>query len=91
MAIVEHTNSEAQLRWLLLYPDIRGLGLGKMLMDDAIAFCRVCGYSSIFLWTEDLLEAAAQLYISKGFLLTEEKTHEIWGARLTEQRYELKL
>ncbi len=91
MAIVEHSDTSAQLRWLLLHPDIRGLGLGKILMDDAIAFCRSKDYSSIFLWTEDLLEPAAQLYKSKGFKLTEEKTHEIWGANLTEQRYELKL
>jgi N-acetylglutamate synthase-like GNAT family acetyltransferase len=91
MAIVEHTKSEAQLRWLLLLPDIRGHGLGKKLMDDAIAFCRAKDYSLIFLWTEDLLKPATQLYKSRGFVLTEEKTHEIWGAELTEQKYELKL
>jgi GNAT superfamily N-acetyltransferase len=91
MAIVEHSKTEAQLRWLLLLPDIRGHGLGKQLMDDAIKFCRLMRYSSIFLWTEDLLEPAARLYKSKGFQLTEEKTHEIWGTELTEQRYELKL
>ena len=91
MAIVEHSNSEAQLRWLLLHPDIRGQGLGKKLMDDAIEYCRAKKYSSIFLWTEDLLEPATRLYISKGFQLTEEKTHKLWGAELTEQRYDLGL
>ena len=91
MAIVEHTNDDAQLRWLLLHPDIRRQGLGKRLMDDAIAFCRACDYSTIFLWTEDLLKPATQLYRSKGFRLTEEKTHELWGTNLTEQRYELTL
>jgi N-acetylglutamate synthase-like GNAT family acetyltransferase len=91
MAIVEHSKDEAQLRWLLLHPDIRGLGLGKKLMDDAISFCQEKKYSSIFLWTEDLLEPAAKLYRSRNFKLTEEKTHEIWGMELNEQRYELKL
>ena len=91
MAIVEHTKTEAQLRWLLLHPDIRDQGLGKELVSDAISFCRSCGYSSIFLWTESILIPAAELYRSKGFLLTEENTHEIWGSMLTEQRYELKL
>jgi len=91
MAIVEHTNSKAQLRWLLLHPVIRRHGLGKKLVEEAIAFCRCCGYSSIFLWTVNLLRASAQLYKSKGFQLTQEKTHKIWGVKLTEQRYELKL
>jgi GNAT superfamily N-acetyltransferase len=91
MAIVEHSKSEAQLRWLLLHPDIRGQGLGKKLMDDAIEFCKSKNYSAIFLWTEDLLEPATKLYLSKGFILKEEKTHNLWGAILTEQRYELKL
>jgi N-acetylglutamate synthase-like GNAT family acetyltransferase len=91
MAIVEHSMSEAQLRWLLLHPNIRGIGLGKKLMDDAIAFCKANGYSLIFLWTEDLLKPATKLYKSRGFTLTEEKTHELWGMELTEQRYELKL
>ena len=91
MAIVEHSKNDAQLRWLLLHPDIRGQGLGKQLMDDAITFCKDNHYSSIFLWTEDLLEAAAQLYRSSGFLLVEEKTHKIWGTKLTEQKYILRL
>jgi GNAT superfamily N-acetyltransferase len=91
MAIVEHTNSEAQLRWFLFHPDIRGHDLGNRLMDDAIEFCRDKGYSKIFLWTENILKPAAQLYRTKGFTLTEQKTHSIWGAKFTEQRYELTL
>ena len=91
MAIVEHSTTEAQLRWLLLHPDIRGHGLGKRLIDEAIEFCRSCGYTKIFLWTEDLLIPAAKLYTSKGFKITDEKIHEIWGSVLTEQKYELKL
>ena len=89
IAIVESSKSEAQLRWLLLREDVRGHGIG--LVEEAIAFCRDCGYSSVFLWTVRGLAAAAHLYDSAGFQLTEEKTHKIWGAMLTEQRFDLKL
>ena len=91
IAIVEHSASMAQLRWLILTPEIRGYGLGKKLVDDAIAFCRECGYGSLFLWTVDLLTEARELYKSRGFILKEEKKHRIWGVDLTEQRFELHL
>ena len=46
IAIVEGSEAEAQLRWLLLRPDVRGHGIGRLLVEEAIAFCRDCGYSS---------------------------------------------
>jgi N-acetylglutamate synthase-like GNAT family acetyltransferase len=91
IAIVESSKTEAQLRWLLLCEEVRGYGIGRLLVEEAVAFCRECGYSSVFLWTVRGLSAAAHLYESAGFQLTEEKTHEIWGAMLTEQRFDLKL
>jgi ribosomal protein S18 acetylase RimI-like enzyme len=60
-------------------------------MDEAINFCKESGYSRVFLWTESSLAAAARLYDSLGFRLTEENTHELWGAVVTEQRYDLSL
>jgi N-acetylglutamate synthase-like GNAT family acetyltransferase len=91
IAIVEHSVDQAQLRWLILSPEIRGYGLGKNLVEDAIAFSRKCGYASLFLWTVDLLTTARKLYESKGFTMTEEKKHRIWGVDLVEQRFELYL
>lgn len=91
IAIVEASGQEAQLRWLLLHPDLRGLGMGRILMEDALGFCKECGYHSVYLWTERRLTAAANLYRSVGFQLTEEKTHELWGTVVTEQRYDLRL
>jgi len=91
IAIVQAAQESAQLRWLLLHPDLRGYGLGRILMEEAIRFCRKHGYRSIFLWTESRLTAAANLYRATGFQLTEEKTHELWGTVVTEQRYDLKL
>jgi GNAT superfamily N-acetyltransferase len=91
IAIVRASSEAAQLRWFLLHPDLRGRGIGKYLIGEALQFCREEGYRSIFLWTEARLEAAARLYRAVGFQLTEEKTHELWGMTVTEQRYDLRL
>ena len=91
VAIVEFSQEEAQLRWLLLHPDLRGRGLGRRLVEEAVAFAREAGYSSIFLWTVDSLPAAASLYKSAGFLEKEKVTHELWGSLVTEVKYELAL
>ena len=91
IAIVQYSETQAQLRWLIVHPDVRGIGIGRQLVEDAIRFCRQSGYSSVFLWTIDFLGAALKLYIAAGFTLTEKNTHLIWGRTLTEERYELKL
>jgi N-acetylglutamate synthase-like GNAT family acetyltransferase len=92
IAIVEASREEAQLRWLLLHPDLRGYGVGKMLVAEAINFCKQHGYASIFLWTVSSLPAAAHIYQSAGFRLTAENPPAVlWGGLVIEQRYELKL
>ncbi len=91
IAIVQASEKEAQLRWMLLTPELRGQGLGRFLVQEALEFCQAQRYASVFLWTVSLLTPATRLYQSVGFQLTEQKTHQIWGAELTEQRYDLKL
>jgi GNAT superfamily N-acetyltransferase len=91
VAVVEFSREEAQLRWLLLHPDLRGRGIGRRLVEEAVAFAREAGYSTIFLWTVDSLPAAAGLYKSVGFQETENVTHELWGSLVTEVKYELAL
>jgi GNAT superfamily N-acetyltransferase len=91
IAIVEASRAEAQLRWYLLHPDLRGYGLGRRLLETALTFCRERGYSSVFLWTVSALTAAAKRYHAAGFQLTEEQTDNLWGATVTEQRYALRL
>ena len=81
----------AMLRFFLLHPDARGRGIGHKLMNRAVAFCRKRGFKKITLWTISELTAAAHLYRAAGFVVTREKTHEIWGATRTEQEYELVL
>jgi GNAT superfamily N-acetyltransferase len=91
VAIVKVSETKAQLRWLLLDPVVRGLGLGRRLAEEAVEFSKSAGYTSIFLWTVRGLEAATGLYESLGFEEKEEKTSEIWGRTVTEVRYDLRL
>ena len=91
VAIVGLAGGTAQLRWFLVHPDARGGGLGRELLREALAFCRERGYGSVFLWTISELKAAAHLYAEAGFQRTEQKTHELWGAARTEERYDLHL
>jgi N-acetylglutamate synthase-like GNAT family acetyltransferase len=91
VAIVGLADRQAQLRWYLVHPDARGAGLGRTLLREAVAFCRERQFRSVFLWTISELKTAAQLYRDVGFTLSEEKTHQVWGAVRTEQRYDLRL
>jgi GNAT superfamily N-acetyltransferase len=91
LAIVKFSERAAQLRWLLLDPRVRGQGIGRRLVEEALDFCRDAGYSSVFLWTVNTLPVAAKLYQSVGFEPTEELTHELWGSTVTEVKYELAL
>jgi GNAT superfamily N-acetyltransferase len=90
IAIVEKSAKEAQLRWYLVDPGARGLGLGKLLMTEAIAFCEECGYESVFLWTVSALTTAAKIYRAFGFELIEQKPggHH-WGVPGVEEKYVL--
>jgi ribosomal protein S18 acetylase RimI-like enzyme len=91
IGITGQPDGTAQLRWFLVDPACRGAGIGRMLLDEAVAFCRASGFRSVFLWTVRDLEAAVHLYRAAGFGLTREETRERWGATVTEQRYDLLL
>jgi GNAT superfamily N-acetyltransferase len=92
IAIIGREEGLAQLRWFLVHPDARGAGLGRRLVDEALAFCRSAGYRSVCLWTVNGLDAAAHLYLKSGFRKTEAKPAvALWGAILSEERYDLTL
>ena len=81
----------AQLRYFLVDPDYRGIGLGSKLLNRYMDFLRACGYKASYLWTTHELRAAASLYKRFGFQLTEEKESTSFGKPLIEQRYDLLL
>ena len=91
IAIVQRPREEAQLRWFLIHPDSRGLGLGRTLLTEAVQFCKEQGYHKVFLWTIRNLTVATHLYRSCGFEKTNERIHPLWGKMVHEERYDLLL
>src|SRR5262249_51226860 len=91
IAIMEAAESEAQLRWFLVDPAMRGQGLGKRLIHEAVAFSRRSAYQRIILWTVSQLTAAAHIYTSSGFRKVEEKPGRCWGINLVEEKYQFDL
>jgi DNA-binding MarR family transcriptional regulator/ribosomal protein S18 acetylase RimI-like enzyme len=89
VAILASSRHLAQLRWFLVHPDFRGLGLGKRLLTNAINFCREKNYQTVYLMTTSMQTTAAELYKKAGFRKTGEKYLQMWGQHVYEQRYEL--
>lgn len=88
---LQHKEEGTQLRYFLIHPEYRGIGLGKKLMKLYMNFLLKGGYRSSFLWTTHELDAAGSLYKRHGFELTEEKPSTRFGKSLTEQKYEWRL
>lgn len=80
---------KAQLRWFLLHPKYRGIGLGKRLLNEAIFYCREKHYKAIFLQTTNDLEQAIGIYTKAGFIRVAEKENNSWRDDLTELEFEL--
>ena len=91
IAVVDAEADVGQLRWFLVIPEARGTGLGKRLLDEALAYGRERGFRRLFLWTFAGLDGALRLYERAGFTVTERKTDFIWGAERTEVRMDLEL
>lgn len=91
LLLMHREKDAAQLRYFILEPEYRGIGLGKKLMVLYMDWLREAGYRSSYLWTTHELEAAASLYKRYGFTLTEDKPSTSFGKPLYEQKYELSL
>ncbi|KAF1042717.1 MAG: Multidrug resistance operon repressor [Herbaspirillum frisingense] len=76
----------AHLRWFIVDDSLRGSGVGRALLERAMAFVDAHGFAT-YLWTFQGLDAARHLYEAAGFTLAEEAPGEQWGSRVVEQRF----
>ena len=91
IAVVDAGDGAGQLRWFLLVPEARGTGLGRRLLEEALAYCRERGMADVYLWTFADLADAVRLYERAGFRTSEQRSGLIWGAQRTEVRMDLRL
>lgn len=80
-----------RLRWFIVDPAHQGQGLGRRLIERAVGFCREAGHRNVHLWTFEGLDSARALYEGVGFVLSEERQSDKWGAAPNEQRFDLNL
>jgi DNA-binding MarR family transcriptional regulator len=89
--LVRKTDDIGKLRLLLVEPSARGLGLGKLLVEDCIGFARDAGYRRMTLWTNDILLAARNIYRAAGFHLVSSAPHSDFGPPMVGEEWELEL
>ena len=89
--VVAKDATTAKLRLLLVEPDARGLGLGRLLVTECVKFAREAGYHKMVLWTQENLRAARHLYEEAGFQRTSSEPHHSFGHDLVAETWELEL
>jgi GNAT superfamily N-acetyltransferase len=89
--IVERPNNQAQLRLLFVDRAVRGVGLGRWLVEESIRYCKAEGFNVVYLWTVKGLDRAIWLYESVGFTAVADKRIEEWGKTHLEVRFDLNL
>lgn len=91
VAITHGEEKIAQLRYFFIEPELRGLGVGTKLLNQALDFCRERNYEHVFLWTVSAQESARTLYKKAGFNITETSENNNWGVPVLEEKWELEL
>jgi GNAT superfamily N-acetyltransferase len=70
---------------------VQNSGIGRLLIQKAIDFCRDSGCRRVYLWTFAGLTAARHLYEQFGFVLDEEYVDSRWGNSVTCHKFQLNL
>lgn len=92
IALTDEGDDAAALRWVLLDRELRGRGLGRQLVGEALAKAEQLAYRRVWLDTFSELETAAHLYRAHGFKVLSEDAAPRWGRdRIVYQHYEVEL
>ena len=78
----------AHLRLFFVDEALHGKGIGRDLMQRAVAFCDDHGYKRSYLTTFEGLDEARRLYERFGYRLVKEDMDSTWGVRVKEQLLE---
>ncbi|MEH0155201.1 GNAT family N-acetyltransferase [Limibacter armeniacum] len=86
-----NSDGAAQLRYFLILPEFRGIGLGGKLMNLFMEFMQEAGYHTSFLLTTPALETATKLYQKFGYQLEEELPSLVFQEPKTLLKYTIEL
>jgi putative acetyltransferase len=65
---IKRGEKAVEIRKMYLLPSVRGLGLGRYLLQKLEAAIASCGFQEIWIETASVLVEAVQLYESSGYL-----------------------
>jgi len=91
LALTGEGDGVGKIRWVLLDPELRGAGLGRRMLAEAVDRARVLGMRRLELDTFSALRAAARMYRDAGFRLVGARERSDWGPTITYQQYALDL
>jgi DNA-binding MarR family transcriptional regulator/GNAT superfamily N-acetyltransferase len=89
--LVKSSDKVAKLRLLMVEKKVRGLGVGRALVEQCIRTAREKGYAKLTLWTQSCLLAARGIYRQAGFRKVAEEKHHSFGVDLVGETWEMEL
>ena len=91
LALTGEGDGVGKIRWVLLEPKLRGAGIGRRMLAEAIASARELGMRRLELDTFSALRAAGRMYRDAGFRVVAARERSDWGSPITYQQYALQL
>ena len=89
IAVTRSSAAEGWLRWFVVARHTRGQGLGRRLLNEALAYSRE-RFEVLKLETFSELTTAGHLYRTSGFVVTDSEPRTQWGRRIELQHYALR-